>query len=128
MTIKQQGGIFGRNPTFKTVSADRIEMSDATTVTIASGAVEITQAYHRVDTEAGASTDDLDTINGGLIGQLLILRSDNTARDVTVKDGTGNLNIAGDFTLTNNRDVIVLLCINTGTSNDWIEISRSDNN
>lgn len=128
MTIKQQGGIFGRNPTFTTVSADRIELSDATTITIASGAITINQAYHRVDTEGGAATDDLDTINGGLIGQLLILRSDNVSRDVTVKDGTGNLNIAGDFTMTNNKDAIVLLCISTGTSNDWIEISRSDNN
>lgn len=128
MTIKQQGGVFGRNPTFTTVSADRIELANATTVTIASGAITINQAHHKVDTEGGAATDDLDTINGGLIGQLLILRTENVTRDVTIKDGTGNLNIAGDFTLTHNRDTIVLLCINKGTPNDWLEISRSDNN
>lgn len=93
------------------------------TLTISGGIVTVTQSCHLIDTEGGAATDNLDTINGGTDGDILILRSANAARDTTVKDGTGNLNIAGDFTFTTPTDVIMLI-YNGAT---WFEISRSDN-
>ena len=130
MTIKQSGGIFGRNPAFKDVEVDRLYFnatSSGPEVTIASNAITISSSYVRVDTEGDASTDDLDTINGGKIGQLLILRARNSSRTVVVKDA-GNLDIEGDFTMNHSRDCIVLLCIDDGGSNDFIEIARSNNN
>jgi hypothetical protein len=42
---------------------------------------------------------------------------------VVCKDGTGNLRLAGDFTLTNVQDTIVLLRVGS----DWFELCRSDN-
>ena len=129
MTIKQSGGIFGRSPSFKDVEVDRLYFnatSNGPEVTIASNAITISSSYVRVDTEGDASTDDLDTINGGKIGQLLILRARNSARTVVVKDA-GNLDIEGDFTMNHSRDCIVLLCIDDGGSNDFIEIARSNN-
>ena len=131
MTIKQNGGIFGRNPSFKDVEVGRFYF-DATKngpeITIASGAVTVDTSYVRLDTENNDATDDLDTINGGKIGQLLILRIRNSARAVVVKDQTGNLDIAGDFNMNHSRDCLVLLCIDDGGSNDFIEIARSNNN
>ena len=59
----------------------------------------MTKSYHDVDTQAGAASDDLDTINGGNIGSFLVLRPENAARTVVLKDGTGNLVLAGDFTM-----------------------------
>ena len=131
MTIKQNGGVFGRNPKFKEVETERLFFTSTVNtqeLTISGGEITVGQSYARVDTEADASTDDLDTINGGKIGQLLILRARNSSRTVVVKDQTGNLDINGDFTMNHGRDCIVLLCIDEGATIDFVEIARSDNN
>jgi fibronectin-binding autotransporter adhesin len=94
-------------------------------ITISSGAITPTTSYVRLDTEGSASTDDLDTINGGVTGDIVILETRISSRDVVVKDGTGNLGLAGgaDFTLVNKSSTITL--IYDGTS--WLEMSRSSN-
>jgi phage gp45-like len=93
------------------------------TLTIATGVVTIFSDFHYIDTESGAATDDLDTINGGYDGQLVRLQTANSARDVVFKDGTGNLKLAGDFTADNAADTLTL--IKKGST--WFEISRSSN-
>ena len=90
----------------------------------AAGAITVTKGYHRVDTFGDAATDDLVTINGGVDGEMLILRAENDARSVVVKDG-GNLALAGDFTLDNTEDTISL--IYDDTLSKWLETGRSDN-
>ena len=96
-------------------------------VVIASGAITVLGSTAPplvlIDTEASAATDDLDTINGGLEGQIIVCSSFNNGRDVTFKDGTGNLRLAGDFTSTVTSDLITL--IRRGAN--WWELSRSDN-
>lgn len=96
------------------------------TVTIATGAVTVYGRTHRVTTEGGAGTDDLDTINTVVDwndDDTLTLFANNDARTVVLKDGTGNLRLAGDFSLTHSNDRIVLAFDGT----NWCEISRSDN-
>ncbi len=60
-------------------------------LTIASGAITVVRNFHTVDTQSDASTDDLDTINGGTAGEVITLRADNTARTVVLKHNTGNI-------------------------------------
>lgn len=91
--------------------------------TINAGVITVTGGRCVVDTQGGAATDDLDTINGGTDGDLLVIYTANSGRDVTAKDGTGNLALAGDFVMTNIRDRLVLL----KDSGTWVELSRSDN-
>ena len=94
-------------------------------LTIASGAITVTKSFHLVDTEGGAATDDLVTINDAApIGTILVLNSANSARDVTLKDGTGNLLLAGDFTLATTAQTIMLLKLGGA---QWTELSRSAN-
>jgi hypothetical protein len=95
------------------------------TATIAAGVVTAVGGAMVIDTEAAAATDDLDTLSGGATGQIMILQSANSARDVTVKHGTGNIYLTGrvDFTLTGTRDKLVLMCV----SPEWHEIGRGDN-
>lgn len=76
-----------------------------------------------VGAEGGAPTDDLDTITGGLEGQIIVLASTSSAQSITLRDGVGNLDIVGSFTLTHTSDTITLM--RRGTT--WREISRSDN-
>ena len=61
----------------------------ATELTIAAGIVTATQGYHRIDTEADAASDALDSILGGTAGELLILRAESAARTVVVTHGVG---------------------------------------
>ena len=94
-------------------------------IIIASGAITLPNggnAIFVVDTEGGAATDDLDTINGGFLGQMATFAQTSSARDITFKDGTGNLRLAGDFTLNNLQDSITLYYNGT----DWVEIARAD--
>ncbi|MPZ57626.1 MAG: hypothetical protein GEU91_14225 [Rhizobiales bacterium] len=88
---------------------------------IASGAVTVTKGYAVVSCETG-SADDLATINGAFDGALLAL-SGTAGETITVKDGTGNLKLAGDCVLDNFDDTLTL--IKRGT--DWLELSRSNN-
>jgi hypothetical protein len=92
-------------------------------VTISSGVITVTGSLHWVDTENDDATDDLVTINGGTGGQLLLLRPESDARTVVLKDNTGNLRLAGDFSLDGAKDNIFLWY----DGNQWAEISRSDN-
>lgn len=101
-------------------------------IVIASGVATITGSVAstakrrtriRLDTEAAGATDDLDTITGGQNGDIVILRANDSGRTVVVKDGTGNLRTAGDFSLDNTNDRIMLECDGT----NWFELCRSDN-
>lgn len=95
------------------------------TLGIVSGAITVSRGYHRVDTEASAASDDLDTINGGVDGARLLLRPLSSSRTVVVKDATGNLSIAGDFSMDSAADMIEL--VYDASLSAWVEISRSDN-
>ena len=83
----------------------------ASELTISGGAITATQTYHKVDTEADAASDDLDTINGGAAGDLLIIRAENDARTVVVKHNTGNIWIIGeqDVSLEDTEDHLWLI-------------------
>jgi parallel beta-helix repeat protein len=92
--------------------------SDAITVSFSSRSV-------RVGSEGAATTDNLATISGGYIGQLVILRALSTAQVITVQDNVGNIDLNGttSFVLNNANDALTLMW--TGTK--WIELARSDN-
>ncbi|MFQ5954020.1 MAG: hypothetical protein ACE5JZ_03040 [Kiloniellales bacterium] len=97
-------------------------------LTIATGAVTPTGAVHRIDTEAAASTDDLDTLTATNMpsGRLLLLRAKNAARTVVVKHsatpGAGQISLAdgADFSLDDAKKAIVLF--NNGSY--WEEVTR----
>jgi hypothetical protein len=85
----------------------------APTLTIATGAVTITNggASYTIDTEGSAATDDLDTISGGATGEIIIIGTANSSRDIVLKSGTGNIvNASGiDVTLASTNDRAILL-------------------
>lgn len=94
-------------------------------LTIASGIVTSTRSFHRIDTESDAGSDDLDTINGGVTGTVLILRAENDARTVVVKNGTGNIRLSGatDYTMDNNFKTLTLIY----DGSNWLETARGNN-
>ncbi len=93
-------------------------------LTIASGAVTAFADWHFVDTEADAAADDLDTINGGWEGRKLVLFSSTGARDVTLRDGAGNIQTpdGGNITLGTTDQPVHLLYRGT----NWYVLNRPD--
>lgn len=109
---------------WRQLHAKLLNVADASELTVATGAITVTQSYHKVDTEADAASDDLDTITAGTglgAGAVLILRAENVARVVTLKDGTGNLLLNGDCALSATDRTISLLYDGT----NWREVGRS---
>ena len=123
--------MFGVNGNFTgTVTAEDVTLNggflnigSSSALTIAAGAITATQSHHTVDTEGGAGSDTLETINGGGTGDLLLLRTADDARDVTIAE-TGNIRVPGTtFVLSSTVDCILLLRVGTL----WIAVSPSDN-
>jgi hypothetical protein len=105
------------------VEVARHEADGNTNKTIASGVITVTRSKHVVSTEAAAASDDLDTINGGHAGMIVVLAAQNDARTVVCKDGTGNLRLNGDFSIDSTADTITLVY----DGSNWLELARSDN-
>ena len=66
--------------------------------------------------------DELETITGGVNGAVIFIKN---AADFTVRDGVGNLKLAGDFVMdTPGSAKSTLTLLFDGTN--WLEISRTD--
>lgn len=104
--------------------AKGLQLNDATTLTLATDAVTVTQSYHAIDTEAAAATDNCATLTAGTgvaAGFVLHLRAANVAHVVTMKDGTGNLLLNGDYAMSTTDATISLIYDGT----NWRELGRS---
>lgn len=99
-------------------------VGSAVTHTIASGAITVTASHVRLDTEGAAATDDLDTINGGSEGDIIVLSTTISTRDVVVKD-SGSIRLAGsaDITLDHSDDRLMLMKVSTV----WVQIAAFSN-
>lgn len=89
-----------------------------TTLTISSGVITVSQTYHKVDTEAAAASDNLDTING-VAGDFLLLACVSAARVVTVRHNVGNVYFGdGNDRVLNDTNRLLLLVYNGAK---WVE-------
>lgn len=101
--------------------ATALRFSAGTELTISSGAVTRTQAVHTIDTESDAASDDLTDINGGSIGDILIISANNTARTVVVKHNVSKIALAdgADISLDETWKTVTLYKIGASL---WIEL------
>ncbi len=114
------------NSIFDNVTINNILNTQPNPATILNDEITVAGSYMIIDTEGGAATDDLATINGGNDGDILIIRTTNNARDITVKHGTGNIvlkPLEQDVFLDFENDRIVLQY--KQSNNSWEEVSRS---
>ena len=84
-----------KNSILSSMTVDEImKYTAATTLTILSGEVTVVQVVHQVNGE-GLTDDTLDTINGGVESQSLILYPADPANTITLSTGVGNIVIPG---------------------------------
>jgi hypothetical protein len=76
-----------------------------------------------VDTLGSAATDNLESIIGGNVGELVILQNANNQREVVCKKGS-SLDLQADFSLNNTKSKLFLVCTASGV---FHEISRAKN-
>ena len=78
---------------------------------------------HLIKTENLVESDNVTTINGGNVGELLMLRPHSDFNTVIfVKSST--LRLQTDFVASSNRSILLLHCAASGL---WEEVSRSTN-
>ncbi len=97
---------------YKIKKALALDFQPSAELTIATGAVTQTQSYHTVDTESDAASDDLDTITIATDMSVLLLTLENAARIVTLKHGTGNLNLPDDADIVMAENTVYFLLYN----------------
>ncbi len=89
--------------------------------TIAGGVLAAESGYVVPAPQSG-TTDDIDTIEGGFDGAVLIVTG-TAGNALTFRDGTGNLKLGGNRVLNAFEDALMLV----RRGSDWIELSFSDN-
>ena len=90
----------------------RLNTGPSQSLTLATDTITIGTnfSFFSVDTEAAAASDNLVTINGSNVGDVIFIKSANSARTVVVKHGTGNIKCVGavDLSLDNTGDMVML--------------------
>lgn len=96
-------------------------------LTVATGSITPTKTAHTVDTESDAGTDDLNTIATGSVsdGAIIRLTLANASRVTTVKNATGNVNLAHNVDVVLDIEVPLVLRLN---STSWEYVSGPTQN
>lgn len=118
----RDGIVAGSSSTNPNATALIENEADSSALTIASGVITVTQDKHTVTVETASSPDDLDTINGGFLGQELTLSPSDSNDDVILRDDTGNMKLRGDFAMGHSQDYIRLRY----DGNNWHELWRTN--
>lgn len=99
----------------------------SSTKAVSSGAITVPASNNVLYQVVGASGSvDLNTINGGKEGQIVMFATASSSYTITFKDSTvspANLSLSADFAMNNPADMITL--IKRGSI--WYEVSRSNN-
>ena len=110
-------GTFGSGVNVNSV----LNLGNNPTAPILAGVVSAFRSYHAIAAEGGPGADTLDTINGGVVGDLLIIKA-NTGDTITIPSATGNIITDGSVTIIlSGFDLAVFIFDGT----NWLELSRS---
>lgn len=124
-----KSGATGSTEAMRIDSSQRVSMKAAlntarATATIAAGAITYAATYMRLDTEGAAATDDLTDINGGTDGDIIILRTTDTARDVVIKN-SGNIRTGGAVDRTLGTRRATWMGMYSSDDSAWLELAYS---
>jgi surface protein len=101
----------------------------SSSITVSNNEITISKSYHKLSPLSGNSTD-LKTINGGSIGDLLLLDSSNLLKTVTivVKTSTGNILLNNDgtsFPLSGGNSILFVYKEIYSGYNAWCQQTRT---
>ena len=103
------------------LSVRKFSSAMGSAITIASGSISIAgDMFFPLDTEAAAATDDLDTITGGVDGDVIGFRLAVNARKVRIT-ASGNIAVPSPTWLTSTGQMVLLTYV--GQLSKWVIIS-----
>lgn len=90
----------------------------------ASDEITVTSNYHTVTPNTG-TIDRLETINGGVVGQIIVLTLSSSSDLIRIKNNTGNINGPGssDMLLDHVNDTFTAIY----TGSKWLRLGHSIN-
>jgi len=123
-TLKEffAGGAIPTGSNFGDLIDSKLSQNSPRVLNISDDEIVVTQFLHYVDTEGSAPSDDLDTIEGGFDGRLLLLAIYDSTRTVTVNE-TGNIDLASSTYAMSDLTKFLCLIYRDGTAK-WRELFR----
>lgn len=115
--IVSDGAIFNA----ETGAAELLYFNPGTTLTVTANAITVTNSQHLINTSSTAQS--VNTINGTVPGQLLLLKASSITNALTVTNGTNIKLTNGTNWVSQSLNSNLLLCWDS-VNNYWIEISR----
>lgn len=108
LNISEQIVGINATQTLQNKTLKQLLLTSPTELTILNGNITVSQGYHSVDGE-GDLDDELITINGNLNSNLIVLFPNNSARKITIVNGTGNIrtNDGNNYTIPDNAIIIL---------------------
>lgn len=100
--------------------AGYLQFQAPTNLTITSGAVTVSRNVHTIDTEGAASSDYLDTINGGAAGHFLMFHAASGARSVIVRHNVGNIYTSSGDNINMDEEYNLAMGYYDGGLSKWI--------
>jgi hypothetical protein len=121
------GGHFNRGlKVDQKLTIKSLNIGDTTGVVLtAPGVIAVSGANQVVDSFASAALDTVTDLSGVSIGDIILFRSRDGARDITFVDGATFNMASGNFILTDPRDIIMFVVTALG---QYTELTRRDNN
>jgi signal peptidase I len=98
----------------------KLNLGPVVPLTVVANAITVSGSYHFI---TSATTVNLTKVNGGVEGDIVVLRGAVGSVVITATDNTANLRLAGNFLINNPTDTMVLLFDGT----NWLELARSNN-
>ena len=117
--LVQDNGQIEQLPDSDFVDIRKLNLEPRQNIIVNSGTITVTSSFVRVRNNAGG-TQNVDQINGGERGDILIIHRHNQGNNIRFRKGFGNIN-GGPNRLMNNRDDTLMLIKITG--GQWNEIS-----
>lgn len=100
--------------------------ADGNDLTISGGEIEIRgPGIYEIDTEGAAASDELTTINGGVNGTEVVLKSTSNVRQIKIVPSVGNIKMSSLFWLNSIDDRARLIC---DASGDYCEAGGRSSN
>jgi len=117
-TFTASSATFGSEVTLSGV----VNLGNNQTAIIIGGVVNAFRSYHAIGAEGGPGADTLDTITGGVNGDLLIIKA-NTGSTITIPSATGNiLNFQGETIVLSGDQHVAYIYGGT----NWLELFRTN--
>lgn len=102
---------------FRDIMNDRrVNLGEPYPLTIASNAITIPPSISFFSIDGGGASTDLKTITGGVDGDFIIIYPVNSAHDIVLKNGTGNILCDGAADITLSSSDQIAICIYDGTN------------